>query len=44
MEGREDGHQRRSAANGRKKADAEMAAPKVDLGQGRNGYYPVVQR
>jgi hypothetical protein len=40
----EDGYARRSAANGRKKDEADKAAPKVELGQGRNGYYPVVRR
>jgi hypothetical protein len=40
----EDGYRRRSAANGRKKAEAEKAAPKVQLGQGRDGSYPVVRR
>lgn len=40
----EDGYARRSAANGRKKADADSVAPKVELGQGRNGSYPVVRR
>ncbi|OOP65277.1 hypothetical protein BMF89_00045 [Arthrobacter sp. SRS-W-1-2016] len=40
----EDGYRRRSAANGRKKPDEEKTAPKVELGQGRNGFYPVVRR
>jgi hypothetical protein len=40
----EDGYRRRSAANGRKKPEEEKTAPKVELGQGRNGYYPVVRR
>lgn len=40
----EAGYQRRSAASGRKKPEEEKTAPKVELGQGRNGYYPVVRR
>lgn len=40
----EDGHRRRSATNGRKKPEEEKTAPKVEVGRGRNGYYPVVRR
>jgi hypothetical protein len=40
----EDGYRRRSAASGRKKSEEEKTAPKVELGQGRNGFYPVVRR
>lgn len=40
----EAGYQRRSAANRRRKAAGDMPAPKVELGRGRNGFYPVVQR
>ncbi|GAA4034771.1 hypothetical protein GCM10023063_18700 [Arthrobacter methylotrophus] len=40
----EDGYLRRSAANGRKKPEEEKTAPKVELGHGRNGFYPVLRR
>lgn len=39
----QDGHRRRSATNGRKKPEGEKTALKVELGQGRNGFYPVVR-
>jgi hypothetical protein len=40
----EAGYLRRSAANGRRKPEEEKTAPKVEIGQGRNGFYPVVRR
>lgn len=38
------GYARRSAANVQKKADEDKAPPKVELGHGRNGFYPVFRR
>jgi hypothetical protein len=38
----EESNRRRSAASGRRKE--EKSKPKVELGQGRNGFYPVVRR
>ena len=38
----EDGYRRRSAASGRRKAEADKAEPKTELGRG--GYYPVLWR
>jgi hypothetical protein len=40
----EDGYRRRSAANGRKKTETVKTAPKVEVGKGRNGFYPVIRR
>ncbi|MET4144221.1 hypothetical protein [Arthrobacter sp. UYCo732] len=40
----EEGHHRRSAAHGPRKPEEEKLPPKVEVGHGRNGFYPVVRR